>query len=276
MITCITAFNKVYLSLLKDLRQNVDLKKVLSKRYPAFDNSSPQYLEYFNDNIAPKLFEALCDDYSNVDHVKDLEIVKGITLGTAFESVGSETEILNKYILTLLVVWIVDSRSQEPELHVVLNKLKDMEVNPNTDLSDIFDEDITKILQMIATKKSKDDKPPMLDGIFDGDIMSMLSNSKIGAMAKEIADEIASNSEEKDITQLIGKVTTKIGSKLQSGDISQQDLLSETMQMLTKIKPSGDIMKNIASMMANLNTDDSRRKRSTHERLKHRLTNKEN
>lgn len=279
MVSCTAAFNKVFLSLLKDLRQNTELKKILSKAYPAFDHSSDAYLKAFSEGCANALFENLCDDFSTVPAVQDLVIATGVTVAKAFDVTADEKDVLNKYIHTLLLIWMVSERS-EPELHVVLSKLKDIEGNPATDLSDVFDDDVSKLLQMIASRTTTSGIPG-LEEFIDGnpdDLMSALSNTKIGHMAQEIAQDLASATEAdtKDVAKMIGKVTEKIGSKLQSGEITQQDLMAEALQMMTKFKPSSSLINNMQSMFKNVQNmkqtmSNPKRDGSTRDRLKLKL-----
>lgn len=278
MVSCVAAFNKVFLALLKDLRRNADLKKILSKNYPAFDHSSDTYIETFG-TIAKSLFDNLTDNYATVSSLQDIELAKGVTLQKCFDVSEGESSVMNKYILTLLLIWLVNERSNEegPELLVALNKLKDIDSGAETDVSDVFDEDIAKILKMIAAQSGE----PMLGDLGGGgtdptELLKMLSDTKIGSMAKEVAEDLArSNSvgEEKDFMKVIGEVTQKIGNKLQSGDITQQDLMKEAMQFMSKVKPPADMLKNLSGMMAKMNASGSptQRQSSARDRLRSKL-----
>lgn len=281
MVTCVEVFNKVFIALLKDLRKNANLKKVISKGYPAFHHDSDAYFNEFK-SVGEKLFPVLCDDFSGVAEIADVEFVRGVTFKQVFDVCNEEKDTINKYLFTLLLVWLVDSRD-DLEIHAIITKLTAIEHDPSsTDISDIFDEDVSRLLQMIASRTKVDENTiPGIEDLIDGnpdDIMNMLSNSKIGNMAKEIADDLATASEDdsKDMAKMIGRVTEKIGSKLQNGEITQTDLMNEAMQMMSKLKPSGDLMKNVSHLMKNMQNmkhgmSNPKRSGATRERLKQRL-----
>lgn len=105
-----------------------------------------------------------------------------------------------------------------------------------------------------ADEKGKDGKPPI--------DMSFVENSKIGRLAKEISEELdfSSISNMSDISKfmdpnnnfigdIVSKVGTKIHNKLSSGDIKQEDLLSEAFGLMNSF--GGKVPGNMSDIFNN-------------------------
>jgi hypothetical protein len=111
------------------------------------------------------------------------------------------------------------------------------------------------------------------NGSTNDNFTNVLKDTKIGALAKEVVDEldlgainiemILGGSAGKD---LIGKIVSKVGGKLQdrlsNGNLNQADLMAEAMNMLGPL--CGDMMKNMPDFPAKRNA-------SAKERLKKKL-----
>lgn len=239
-------FNKVFVSFLKDIRGvNASFKKVLSAKYPIFDVHTKEHFERFSEH-APILLE-------NVDDLlkaHDVQIVDGITLGNLLKE--DEPRVQN-YVYTLLALWLAQTRTPEPL--VVVGKLKAIELG-ETNMDDVFDEDLVKVLKKLVRPTDPSDP----------DIMKIINDSKIGAIAKGIVDDIGKLPKQPDMTKMIGTITSKIGEKLQNGEITQEDLMQEAMKLMgslgNKAPQVNDIMKMFTSMTGTTDkTKDRMRKK---------------
>ena len=153
-----------------------------------------------------------------------------------------------------------------------------------------------------ASMPNLDDLHKHLKGLFDG---------KIGTLAKELAEEISGDlsgllgEDMKDIrstqdmfqkimknpakiSELIKTIGNKLKTKMSSGDISQEELMKEASELMSKMKDMGggmdafkDIFKNMGMHMpknAKVDTNALNRmtqQQSTRERLKARMMKKQ-
>ena len=126
------------------------------------------------------------------------------------------------------------------------------------ELDEILDDDLKAILLRITPKLSKnipsgtENVAPDMGSMFG----EMAKNSKIASLAKEISEEIDISSinieKPEDIMKLmdfsgdnnvmgniIKKVSSKISDKINSGDLKQDDLLGEAMNMMSMMGGKG-------------------------------------
>ena len=148
------------------------------------------------------------------------------------------------------------------------------DLNLDEELDNVFDDDLKTLLQnvyetnknMTMTHKQTDDSthkqtddstqhPKELDNAFE-----FLSNSKIGDLAKEISQDIDIgnlNMENPEdllnidsifagnnpvLGDIIGKVSSKISNKIQSGELKQEDLMQEALSMMSKLNGASPFM----------------------------------
>lgn len=222
-------FNKVFVAFLKDIRKtNASFKKILSAKYPIFDLHTDEHFKAFS-GIAPAIFENL----DNLDAVSDVHIVNGISLGDIMKE--DEASVKN-YVYTLLALWLAQTRTPEPL--VVVDKIKAIELG-DTNMDDVFDEDLVRVLKKLIIVRCPTDDP---------DIMKIINDSKIGAIAKGIVDDIGKLPKQPDMTKMIGTITSKIGEKLQNGEITQEDLMEEAMKLMGSLGNKAPQMKDIMKM----------------------------
>ena len=150
----------------------------------------------------------------------------------------------------------------------ILNK--EDEIDIDVFLEEIYDDDVKHILYEIymnrISLKNKvecdDEVPPSLD-------MEFISNTKIGSLAKQISDEIDINAlnitnpndllnpdmfnpnSENPLGNIIKKVSDSIHSKIETGDINQEELMSEAFSLMNKLNTnmSGDTETNFMQQM---------------------------
>lgn len=159
----------------------------------------------------------------------------------------SNSNALNTYVLFVKVVKI---------LSMIQNSQ-----DPSTELDDIIDDDIKQLLLKIKVFENASDDIK-IDAATDAlptppaEFLQSIENSKIADLAKEISKEIDISSlnieKPEDVAKLmdfsgsnnflgniVSKVSNKLTEKISSGEIKQEDLLSEAMSMMSMLNGGG-------------------------------------
>jgi hypothetical protein len=170
------------------------------------------------------------------------------------------------------------------------------------ELDDVLDEDLKGLLSKVTYNKlhlptaELPQQPPQLGDMFG----KLPANSKIGRLAEEIAKDVDLSklniqnpsdimnmitdfgSSNNVMSDIIKKASNTIHNKLSSGELNQDELLSEAMGMMSFMGKNGgmaDILNNpmVSEIMKNLKkgkpmqTKTDVNKSGTHERLKRKL-----
>ena len=327
----IKVFNHVYYLLMKDIKnKSTNIKSALKINYKVFDKKSDEYLKYMNtlltDDIMACMFKT-CDISTYVD-VLNMEVFMNVTVNDIKKELNeSDVKTLSYYLyLLMLMVYIHRMELEENKKDILLCStiyLADSASLSNDEFenkcSEILDDDIKIVLKKIYENrtgnldfKTDDDEP--LD--FD-----FLNNTKIGNLVKEMSSDVNISSFEipdsqnndgaqidvtklfdnpnniKAVTDIFQNVSKKITSKIDNGEISESELMSEGVQMFGKLAGMGglgnnqeDIVSQIASMMGKMDLsqfgDIGRRgggsggnnappKSKTRDRLKKRIQSRE-
>ena len=155
--------------------------------------------------------------------------------------------------------------------------------DPSAELADIIDDDIKSLVSKIkvfdvANDDIKIDEAADTMPIPPKDFLESIENSKIANIAKEISKEIDISNinidKPEDVAKLmdfsgsnnflgniVSKVSTKLTEKISSGEINQDDLLSEAMSMMGMLNGGGaggvggiaDILKNMGGLGGMMN-----------------------
>lgn len=262
-------FNKFFISFVKDIKDTDDDFKVsIKKNYKVIDKSSDEHLNEFWDT-----FKNYIPSFSDLDASVDADLIvlKDIKVSDIISKLGDDVEVFWNYIYILSTFsYLFNQDDQSEEL---FNKVVDVlgliqkgtyKDNLVDDVDDILDDDIKTLLLKITPRMSKDASTSASDasdkkaeGFDFGSIFGeSAKNSKIANLAKEISEEIDVSSikieKPEDIMKMmdfsssnnvmgdiIKKVSSKITDKIQSGDLNQQDLLSEAMGMMSMMGGGG-------------------------------------
>lgn len=265
-------FNKFFSSFIKELKGlDEGLKTIIKKNFKVIDKSSDEYYTLFWSNVAShmKLFVE-GDDLSNNEEVASVEIVQGITIGDAVKALkGDDLHTFWNYINILIIFAYLytDSKSASSEednkksdtyhLFVKVVKILSMIQNsqdPSAELEDIIDDDIKHLLLKIKVFDGTNEDIKIDDASTppSSEFLQSIENSKIADLAKEISKEIdisnISIEKPEDVAKLmdfsgsnnfigniVSKVSTKLTEKISSGEIKQEDLLSEAMSMMSML-----------------------------------------
>lgn len=317
-------FNKIYLNLMKEIKdKDVDIKGKLKANYKVFDKKSSEYISKMVLNMDETVTRALFGEGDIMENLEILnfEIFIDVTVNDVLHKVVNNNESLGSfkyYIYVLMVlcyIYKMDDITDEQK-EILLRKTVYIMNSVDTDgvkteeefdkyLDDILDDDLRKVLwKMYNDRKCVKESVMKLDSE-DISGLEFLNNTKIGELAKEISSSIdmsklnmenpeemlsmnnlfsGSNNMLGDIIQTVG---TKITQKIQSGEINQEDLMGEALNMMGSLNSSGhgDMMSQMMGMMSgmgsmmegmNMNGTTSGGENKTRDRLQKKLANKNN
>lgn len=148
--------------------------------------------------------------------------------------------------------------------------------DPAAELEDIIDDDIKQLLLKIKVFESTNDDIKIDEptaAAASADFLQSIENSKIADLAKEISKEIdisnISIEKPEDVAKLmdfsgsnnflgniVSKVSNKLTEKISTGEIKQEDLLSEAMSMMSMLNGGAaggaggvaDLLKNMGGL----------------------------
>ena len=278
-------FNTYYCALIKEVKKsNEQISNEIKKHYKILDKASDEHIGFFRENIK-------IEDVRS-DNLRDKQVFKNITSEIILEGVEDKQKYWNQ-IYTLLTLTLLydniksDSKFPADNVLTLLNKKQKGE-DVSEDMVTIVDEDLSYIIDKIVVEKNNDQ-----------DILGMMGNSKIANLAKEISDDIdvskldvkgpedifklmdfsSSNNVLGDIIQ---KVSSKIQGKISNGELKQEDLFGEAMNMMNMMNMGGNMMSNpmmnnILKAMKGGNAnvrDDVVRRSAARERLRAKLGKK--
>lgn len=291
--------------------KNDEIKHTLKQHYKIFDKQSSEYIVFFVNNINENINRVLFSDDDILDNVEVLNmlIFENITINDLVIKVIKDNEhdrnTLKYYVyLLMLLSYIykleIDNDKKKILLETVFNIISvfDTENIEKSDveglMEDIIDDDIKTVLWKIYDNKeylknvvSKDD----IDGEDGLPSLDFMKNTKIGNLAKEISETIdvsklnIENPEEllnvenifngggsnNVIGDIIKTVGDQISSKIQNGELNQEELMTEALGMMGNLNMGGenDMMSQMMNMM-NANQNPTRR------RLQKKLQNRKN
>jgi hypothetical protein len=291
-------FNKIYLNLIKEVKQkNGELKKIIKQHYSVFDKSSSKHIEHLSSEInksnSAKVFlKPFSNDLLVNQEILDIHLLKDISVKDIVDVVQEcEKDVLKSYLYILYM--LVHLRTDESKLDTV-DKVNECEflfktsmrlanststdsIDMQKEVDDIIDDDLRNIIENIyesrknmtnALLNSSDDVDEDItdhNDIFKS-AFDMLNDSKIGELAKEISQDIDVSDLNLDhpeqllnfdamlsgkntaLSDIIGKVGTKIAAKIQNGELNQEDLMKEAFGMMSKLNGNNfmeDMMKNM-------------------------------
>ena len=301
-------FNKFYVDLIKDMKRlSPELKAKVKHIYKVVDKSSEEYIRFFCDGMSIH-FQNL--EPSNED-IQSVCIFKNVSFGEVLAHIGEKNVIMTwnyLYVLSALgmLFKLVEAEPDNEESTTLLFDKVVIAIGiirgrgtaeAAAVLDDILDDDIKGVLSKIEKIDEAEATPAGGEGA--DDVMKMFAgfeNSKICNLAKEISNEIDISNvkldSQEDIMKLmdfsssnnilgniIGKVSSKMQEKMSKGEMRQEDLIGEAMNMMSMMGGAqgffnnpmmADLMKNMKKGKVNPRTDVMRRE-STREKLRKKL-----
>jgi hypothetical protein len=277
--TLVRVYNRFLIDMLLNLKsENAGLKKALSKAaHKAIDPTSDAYVKHALSTL-PKA--ALVDPDADPSQcladptVLAFEPLSGVSFGTALEGLPEACHASLRtyvYILASLTATYGECLAGDAGALAcnVIQVLARVQVGDADDALDgILDEDIACLLERVGELSASakiDASTPFAGGDEGGGttdaFMKAMENSKIADLAKEISKEIDVSQIKGDnpmdllnfanlgdsnsvLGSIVGKVGSKIQSKLATGELKHEDLLAEAVSMLKMFDGNSAIANN--------------------------------
>ena len=128
-------------------------------------------------------------------------------------------------------------------------------------VDEVFDDDYRMLMSYVADNRIEEESEP-IDAPFN---MGMINDTKIGKLAQEISSQIDMSKlntdgisnmndifsgENNAMSSIIQQVSSVMSDKMQSGELNQEELMSEAFAMMGNMK-NNDMMDNMMNMMKN-------------------------
>jgi hypothetical protein len=238
-----------FLDFLNDIKkQHEDLRQVVRANYKIFEKNSDIHYERIKKSIV---------DTTTID---DVELLPNKSLSSIVSCLNDDKNKKTSTGYCHIFATLCALERQEADIQdILLEKVvviikglqEDRDVTDT--MKEILDDDITSHLdnlkECMQFKNSSNEA-------FQDNIMGMLENSKIGNLAKEISSSLDLNGlnierpEElldfRNLTNsnnVLGSIISKVGgtikNKIDSGELSQNDLISEAMSFVGMINGGG-------------------------------------
>lgn len=267
-------FNQYYIDLLKKVKGYAkeqketsksarDILRAIKKHYSSMDKLSNEYVEFLQQNGFWNEYNALEDKDSFTDEFLTLSIYKEITLQQIADVLGNT--FLLRHFICLMDIFMVKDLPVEKVLDVikVLNNAESFEEK----IKEISSEEIVTKLRLL-TKNHKSHTQSALQ-----DELKEIESTSLGKLAKEIMQDINIEDLQKTLGdpnggdllsslqnpdsgfgKVFSTVSQKMLSKITSGELKQDQLLDDAMQLASKIPnliPGGmsSQLGNIGSML---------------------------
>lgn len=268
-MSSVESLNKVFLEFCDDL-VNVDSSHTQAienvKKRIVENSSTKYYLEYFFRHCLSYASEITS---CNPEGLSSMSIIHGVKFGDIYTdnlSVSSR-HALWRYLHTFyLLVQSYPKLSRVVEKYADnenIEKIKETLANHDEFLKNImnssakFAEDILReqAKKSEASSESGNPLPNLFDGMDEKKFEDTFLNSNIGNLAKEISQDLDLNDlkglespddlmkslmggGEGGIGNIIQKVSSKLQSKLASGQLNEQALMNEATQMMGMLNPA--------------------------------------
>lgn len=286
-------FNTLCLGCIKEIKGlHEDVRAYFKKHMKVYHKDSDQYLRSFWDEIGSKMV-----DSGDIDSVREGKLVGTLTLGTVLDKAQeNERPMVEAYVHMLNAyahLYLADDDIGEVfetvnRFIVALTRGED--TAPITE--SILDDRVLTGLRRIA---ESDERCRALDGPRAAanaateailrepeSVENIFTNSRLGRMAKEISssinladmgidpdatgdaggDPLASLLQNEKAGQMLGEVISKVGqsitSRLESGEMTQMDLVQDALGMMSQLGSLGgggrkgagvgDLIKNMSTL----------------------------
>jgi hypothetical protein len=254
----ISTFNSFFYEFVKVAKgitknSNNDVYEIIRKNYSVKDTTNENMLHFIKELTPERL-----DDIINIDisvpvlseNLEKMQVIKGVDMITIM-SEGDDDDIngIYSYLFIMCVLQIgYDLKLTEEAMNTLVNTLGECQTcKENVCFDDILDDNIVTLLKKIH--KLSTPEPASAQNFEE-----KLSNSTIGSLAKEIAEDmdvskmkinspedIFSSDNSEVIGDIVGKVTSKLHAKMQNGTINQEQMMSEAMGLFSSMGGLGGL-----------------------------------
>ncbi len=293
-------YNKYLFELIDTLPEDIVCKAACKVK----NLQSTKYITSFSTQLVPEIRkvisetvpEKVCSSLSN-----NVRLLAELTIGDIGNAVADPK--VAAYYLYILVLYsdlynMTDVEDRDALFDTYTKAISTIQKEEPLDLEGIYDSNIKKLLKQIeVVSSSLDQSNAQTEDSNPGfDPTEMLQNTKIGALAQEIAKEVDISNINVDkpeellnpanlfsgnspLGDIIGKVGSKIHDKISKGELRHDELMTEAFSMLKMFNGAGgggmnpmmsDLMKNMAAGKTKVNTS-ALNKMATRDRLRTKL-----
>lgn len=263
-------YNKFTKSFIREIKQDDEqCKAILKKNYLCFDKTTEEYINDFKEALKKcegidRLFvEGDLDDNELIDGI---EVLRELPAGKISNDTSKNHHLHIFHLLAKLHTAAVenkeDIRTTASLKAILVSVLKIL--NGGYDVCDIleevFDDDYRTLMSHVANSKIVEEPSTSDEAPFD---MGAINETKIGKLAQEISSQIDMSSlntdkvsnindlfsgENNAMSSIISQVSSVMSQKMQSGELNQEELMSEAFSMMGNMQ-NNDLM---AGMMKNM------------------------
>lgn len=265
-------FNKYTKAFIREVKEAHDeCKPMLKKHYICYDKSTDQYLNDFkaatDDADVVKAF--LSGDICDNPKIDKIEVLKEIP--AELVKINSKTHYLYMFfLLSKLHTDALENVSNErvtASLKAILVstlKISNGGYDVTDILDEVYDDDYKSLMSSVQSTRVEEFKagsPPDIDSDASSPF-EMMGDTKIGKLAQEISTQIDMSSiKSENITSIndlfsgdnsamsgiIQQVSSVMSDKLKTGELNQEELMSEAFSMMGNMKNT-NFMQNIMQM----------------------------
>jgi len=290
------AFNKFFGVFVRDIKELSDeLHGTIKKNYKVIDKASSEYMDHFWEVLGTHIRSSdwQLDEHQDVEVVKDVSYKQIVDSTEDIEQLSNTIYILSIFSY---IKKVSDEKDLDGLFDTSLRALNAFQRGDSAafddEVEDILDDDLR---YLFAKLKLPTPSTPSEDEVSEGgepreaaaagttaegedpmaDIFSKFGNSKICEIAKEVSQNIdlsnlkiespsdvfgmlSGNNGNNVLGNIVQQVTSTITNKMSSGEINQEDLVKEAMNMMGSLGGMGggasSILNNpmFASMMKNM------------------------
>lgn len=258
MESIILVYNKYFYNLIEDiLNVSPQLSNEITNACKIKTPNSIKHITRFSNQLSGSTLSDLVDADIVVDLpecVSHIELLNGVSIGTIYKSIADSSKpqfVKYVYILSLFAnLWSlkIDDDDKLELFNLYISLIKNVATIDSDDLKSLYDTSVKKTfmklkdLEQITTDRSEND--------IDSTTESILSNNNMCNLAMEICKDLKLDQEndgEMDMKSFIesgtlGKVfdsvTSKVHSKLQSGELKHKDLIDDACKLISGLLPS--------------------------------------
>ncbi len=260
------AFNKFYGNFIKDIKSiNDDLRTVVKNNYKVIEKLTDVHMIY--------LLEVIGDDFDKIlkhesrseilEFLGDKMIIKDASVSMILDAIDNDKDrdVFWNYMYILFVLMLIfkdyeksgeeeDKKSTEILFNAVISvisKIQQGEDGVESVIEEIIDDDVSTLLKRLKIIKLVDDKSAQ---------SPFGENNMICNLAKEISNEIDTSkinidkpedvlklmdfsSSNNIVGDIIKKVSSKIHDKINTGELKQEDLFGEAINMMNMMNKGG-------------------------------------
>ena len=255
------AFNRLYIDFLKDVKsKNKEINHVIKKNYKCLDKLTNEYIRHWDSQFSHDAAGLNWESQSG-------EVFLGVSLKDILSVLNEDDKnVVSKYMYTLGLMNYVfheldnsNSNAINDLFTSILDAFKTIDAHGDitTILQSIVDDDIKTVLEKLvglATKMPKVEAPTEGSAAGASSSDDFFETSKIGKLAKEISSNIdvsslnvknpadllnvqnlLSGDGNNGLASIIQQVGSTITSKIQSGELKQEELIADAMSLVSKL-----------------------------------------